>query len=54
MDESLGFEPLLLGAGANRHLPVEDDDKGVLVDLMLGEALARRQGEQDHPVGLVV
>ena len=42
------------GAGADHHLAVEHRHQGVLVDLVLGEALARRQGEQDHPVGLVV
>jgi hypothetical protein len=52
--ESLGAEALLSGPRADQHLAIEDDGESVLMDLMLREALARRQGEQDHPVGLVV
>ena len=41
-------------ARADDDLAVEHHHQRVLVDLMLGQALARREGQQDDPVGLVV
>lgn len=52
--EPMGAETLFLVAGADRHLAVEDDDERVLVDLMVRQALAGGEREQDDPVGVVV
>jgi hypothetical protein len=52
--EPVSHQPLLVVAGADRHLAGEDDDQRVLVNLMLGQALPGGQGQQDDPVGLIV
>jgi hypothetical protein len=52
--QPLRAEPLLLCGRADHHLAGEDHHQRVLMDLMLGEALARGEGQQDDPVGLVV
>jgi probable F420-dependent oxidoreductase len=54
MDQSLCPQAFLQAAGADEHLAVEHRHQRVLVDLMLGQALARGQGEEDDPVGVVV
>ena len=54
VDEAVRAQALLLGAGAHQHLAVEDHDQGVLVDLVVGQALALRQDQQDDAVGIVV
>jgi hypothetical protein len=54
VDEPVAPEMLLLGARADDDLAVEDDDERVLVDLVVGEALALGQEKQDDPVGVVI
>jgi hypothetical protein len=54
VDEPLRAEPLFLRARADHHLAGEHGHQRVLVDLVLGQALARGEGQQDDPVGLVV
>jgi hypothetical protein len=54
MNEPLGGQALLPLPGSDQELAVEQDDEGVLVDLMLLQTLALGQGEQDDPIGFVI
>lgn len=54
VNEAVGAEPLLRISGPHDHLALEDDDEGVLVDLVVGEALPLGEAEQDDAVGIVV
>ena len=54
MDEAVGLEPLLRVCGSDDHCSLKNDDEGVLMDLMVGQALAPRQAKQDDAVGIVI